>query len=143
MNRPRDRSRRGGALIEFALLFPVFFLLLAGVIDWGWMFYHRAMLDRATIVGCRAGSLINPGRFDSGIGKVESTAKHAMQDDLESSGLGCEDAYCDLTVATVGVPPGLSLECSANYEFTPLLGVAIDTSWMDAAMITRMEWQVW
>ena len=54
-HRKRGRQRtRGQALVEFALVFPVFFLLLAGLLDFGFMMYSRITLINATREGVRA-----------------------------------------------------------------------------------------
>lgn len=53
--RKRGRRRtRGQALVEFALVFPVFFLILAGMLDFGFMMYSRITLINATREGVRA-----------------------------------------------------------------------------------------
>jgi Flp pilus assembly protein TadG len=53
--RRRRRSRsRGQALVEFALVFPVFFLILAGLLDFGFLLYSRITLINATREGARA-----------------------------------------------------------------------------------------
>lgn len=48
----RPRSR-GQSLVEFALVIPVFFLLLAGVMDFGFMLYSRMTIINAAREGAR------------------------------------------------------------------------------------------
>ena len=52
-------DRRGGAIIEFAILGPVLFTMLLGAIDVGRMFYVRQSLEYATEQAARYYSL-NP-----------------------------------------------------------------------------------
>ncbi len=56
--RPRRAGRRAGAgqaLVEFALVFPVFVLLLAGMIDFGLGLYSYMSLISAAREGARLG----------------------------------------------------------------------------------------
>ena len=34
----------GQAMVEFALILPVFLLILCGIIDFGWLFYNQLSL---------------------------------------------------------------------------------------------------
>ena len=45
---------RGQAVVEFAIIFPVFFLILAGLLDFGFLLYSRITLINATREGARA-----------------------------------------------------------------------------------------
>ena len=54
----RGRSRgRGQSLVEFALVFPVFILILAGILDFGFMLYSRMTVINAAREGARAAVL--------------------------------------------------------------------------------------
>ncbi len=51
---PAARSRtRGQALVEFALVIPVFMLILCGVLDFGFMLYSRMTVINASREGAR------------------------------------------------------------------------------------------
>jgi Flp pilus assembly protein TadG len=52
-SRRRVHRRRGQALVEFALVAPIFFLLLLAVIEAGRFIYHYEMLNNATRAGVR------------------------------------------------------------------------------------------
>ena len=57
----RIRSHRGQSLVEFALLAPVFFLLLMGILDFGRVgFYYVASSDLSRI-GARNGAAFHNG----------------------------------------------------------------------------------
>jgi Flp pilus assembly protein TadG len=50
----RKRSRgRGQSLVEFALVFPVFILILSGMLDFGFMLYSRMTVINAAREGAR------------------------------------------------------------------------------------------
>ena len=62
MNEPlrpqRRRDRQAGqALVEFALVFPIFFLLLMGIIDLGRFVYTDATLSQAAREGARVAAV--------------------------------------------------------------------------------------
>lgn len=142
----RRTSRRGANMVEFALLMPVFWLLLAGMCDLGWLFYHQSMLDSATTAGCRAGSLRDPGWKETDLQAVYRRAEDVMIATLGlTPGTDCtdEDAQCRLTVQLFGDPPGRSMLCDVQREFTPLLGVAVGSTRLHSAIVVRMEWQRW
>ncbi|HVT77519.1 MAG TPA: TadE/TadG family type IV pilus assembly protein [Acidimicrobiales bacterium] len=57
MNRTRRaRGTRGAALVEAAIITPLFILLLFGVIEYGYGFLDRLTAKNASLVGARAGA---------------------------------------------------------------------------------------
>ena len=51
---PRHKKRtRGQALVEFALVIPVFLLVLCGILDFGFMLYSRMTVINASREGAR------------------------------------------------------------------------------------------
>jgi hypothetical protein len=61
MGRIRDcwRSSRGQNLVEFALIMPVVFVFIIGIIDFGMAMDHRIVLQHAAREGARAAA-VNP-----------------------------------------------------------------------------------
>jgi Flp pilus assembly protein TadG len=55
--RPSVRRARGQSLVEFALVFPIFLLLLFGLIDIGRFVYTANALNEAAREGARFGSV--------------------------------------------------------------------------------------
>lgn len=53
MNRAKTTRRRGQALVEFALVAPIFFLLLFAIIDFGRYVYYVQVLNNAAREGAR------------------------------------------------------------------------------------------
>lgn len=54
-----SRTRRGVAAVEFAVVAPLFFLLVAGIIEFGQAFRIQHMLSNACRRGCRAAVVQN------------------------------------------------------------------------------------
>jgi Flp pilus assembly protein TadG len=50
------RSEQGAVAVEFALLMPVFLLLLFGIIDFGHAYYMKQMVTNASREGARYGT---------------------------------------------------------------------------------------
>jgi hypothetical protein len=80
---PRDprRKHRGQALVEFAIVLPVFFLVVAGMFDLGFGIYSDLTLINAAREGARLG-VIDPGNKPA----IEDRVR-AMADNLDGSRL--------------------------------------------------------
>ena len=78
-NTPRTSDRhRGQALVEFAIVLPVFFLLVAGMFDFGLGIYSDLTLVNAAREGARLG-VIDPGNTSA----IEAHVR-AMADNLDA-----------------------------------------------------------
>lgn len=53
IRRPSSKRRRGQSLVEFALVLPIFLLLLFGLIDAGRLVYQHSVLSQAAREGAR------------------------------------------------------------------------------------------
>lgn len=133
------RTRRAASAMEFALILPVFWMLFAGTMDWGWLFYHEAILDTAANEGCREASIIDPGVADEDLAYVEAVAREATLARLSD----CDVGLCTVTISVAGAPPARTIECVVTREFEPLLGVALGPVTLGATIAMRMEWQRW
>lgn len=110
--RPRSDPRRGEsgqALYEFAIIVPVLFLLLMGMLEFGFVFLHHLTLEYATREGARAGAAmadgsVNDSRCNSGNGtigapQVDPLIIAAVQRVLTSTG-----SQLTLSDGTNGIP---------------------------------------
>lgn len=139
-----NRAKRSGAnAIEFALILPVFVLLLVGIMDFGWLFFISSTLDQATVVGCRAGSLVDPGLGETDVEDVRSIAELAMEADLMRSGGGACTTDCRFDVSLYGEAPGRSMFCEVERDFVPLIGMVVSPLTLSSTIAVRMEWQQW
>lgn len=70
------RRARGQGLVEFALLLPVFMVLLLGMLEFGFAFTHNLTLEYATREGARVGSaMVNGGgKLGCGVGESPNAA---------------------------------------------------------------------
>jgi Flp pilus assembly protein TadG len=103
-------DRRGGAAIEFAILAPVLFGILFGIVEMGRMFYVRQALEYATEQAARY-YMLNP-TTDSG--SVTTYLKGQMAGGM---GSGVTADYVDTTSCNGNA----SVTCTtitASYTFT-------------------------
>ncbi|MFV2063684.1 MAG: TadE/TadG family type IV pilus assembly protein [Chloroflexota bacterium] len=75
----QERHEHGQSLVEFALILPVFFLLVAGMFDFGLGIYSDLTLVNASREGARLG-VIDPGNTAA----IESRVR-AMANNLDGS----------------------------------------------------------
>jgi Flp pilus assembly protein TadG len=61
---PRASDRRGSAVVEFAVVAPVFFLFIFGMIEYGRMVMVQQILTNAAREGARVGILDNSTQSD-------------------------------------------------------------------------------
>lgn len=53
----RRAGRSGQSMVEFALTLPLLLLVLCGIVDFGWLFSNKLMLDYCAREGARYGSI--------------------------------------------------------------------------------------
>jgi Flp pilus assembly protein TadG len=75
----RSRRRRGAAMVEFALVAPVFFLVVLGMVEFGRMIMVQQVLTNATREGARRAVVE---------GATESEVKTLVTDYLKNSSVG-------------------------------------------------------
>ena len=88
LRRRRDRRHeRGQSLVEFAILVPLFTMLLLGLLEFGFAFDHHLTLEYGTREGARAGSaLANGSKLASGCADVDKYVVEAVERVLGSPG---------------------------------------------------------
>jgi hypothetical protein len=85
--RKRERSR-GQALVEFAIILPVFFLVVAGMFDFGLGIYSDLTLVNAAREGARLG-VIDPGNTSAIESRVREMAGNLDATKLDVT-IACE-----------------------------------------------------
>lgn len=61
----RKKSEIGQAMVEFALVLSFLLLILGGIIDFGWIFYHKVMINNAAREGARYAAINSVGADDA------------------------------------------------------------------------------
>ncbi len=118
----RRRVARGGAAIEFALLLPVFLLLVFAILEYGWVMLSQASLGHAARDGCRHGAVVSPWTGEGPDGSIDEA--HAVIDErLAQFGLSCDEFECEVTVSIDGDRPDQVLTCGIARGYSPLIGL--------------------
>ena len=128
------RSERAQALAEFAMILPVFFLLLFSLVDFGRAFYTWLVLTNSAREGARVGAV-----------QGDATAITTRVNDTSST-LNATD----LTIALTNVqgPRGSTVTVDLNYNFsyvTPIgaivamFGQSLSTPAISASSSMRLE----
>lgn len=60
LDRSRRRGERGAAMVEFAILLPLFLLIIAGIVDFGRAFFTQIALTNAAREGVRYAVINDP-----------------------------------------------------------------------------------
>lgn len=132
------RRRRGANAIEFALTFPMFIMITAGMIDAGWLVMQLSAYNAAAHLGCRDGSTKDPGVGNVNIATVRTYA--GTQALVRLSQYGGECHSCTVAVSSVYTEPGQSLKCVVTGNYTPLFGVIRATT-VRSVSVVRLEFQ--
>ena len=120
-SRPRaeDRSQRGLAVVELALLLPLLMLVLFGVIEYGWMFLKNQQIADAARTGARVA-------VTEGATNALVTAR--VEQALATSNLGSSGYVLILVPSDISTaPPGstVRVEILVPYANIALTGVPI------------------
>jgi Flp pilus assembly protein TadG len=109
------RTRRGTTALEFALVFPLAMLLLAGIVDWAWFMFQELTMVVATGRGSRiAGGL--PDESDP-----TGTAETSTRTWMSAYGLDGDAATVDASIDSASDPQVVTV--TASLDFTPLIGM--------------------
>jgi Flp pilus assembly protein TadG len=118
---------RGQSLVEFAIVLPVFFLVVAGVFDLGLGVYSDLTLVNAAREGARLG-VIDPGNTSA----IETRVR-AMAGNLDGSKLNVNVA-CERPSGSTFVPctnpkwlPGDATKVTVDYDYSVFFPVFFGT----------------
>ena len=146
------RDQNGGAAVEFALILPLFILLIFGIIEFGLLLYNEHILTNACREGARAGIVIrSPTRLSNP--EIRTVVKNYAEkylvtfgsDTLENTDIvlliinndsntfnpatdRCTSFGCDLKVAV-----------TYHYDFLVLSNLGFGQKTLNPVSIMRME----
>jgi Flp pilus assembly protein TadG len=109
----RLRGQKGASLVEFAIIAPLLFLIIFGIIEFGILIYDKAMLTNASREGARAGIVFNhPNRITNT--EIIEVVTDYCEDHLISFGSG---SSLTISISRTGSNSGDSLTVSLQYPF--------------------------
>ncbi len=129
---PRRRSRtRGQSLVEFALVIPLFLLILSGIMDFGFLLYSRMTVINAAREGARVATTMteDAGTIPSAVSSQVSAAAGGLTVNTTSCRVPKGSTSCS---GFGGTEAGDSVRVTVTYThhaFFPLLfGTSIPMS---------------
>jgi hypothetical protein len=103
----RFRDERGQGLVEFALILPIFVLLLGGIIQFGFALNFWLDLQRVANQGARQAAVNNwPPNCPQGSGANTCSNWPATCSANQTGATLQETVYCQLLLQSEAVPPG-------------------------------------
>jgi Flp pilus assembly protein TadG len=110
--------RSGVAAIEFALVAPVFFLLMFSLIEFGRMMMVQQSLTNAAREGCRTAALATTNNSSD----VESAVRNYLQSVI-SNAADVDEVHVTVPASLASVASGTDLTVTVDVEYS-------DVSWL-------------
>ncbi len=104
------RGRRGSVAVEFAFTAPVFLVMLAGVIEWGWFLERQVALVQATRDGALAGSVVED-RDDATAVAIARTSQT-----LTLGGFNVDEAEISATLSSLSTGDVVTVSVDLTYH---------------------------
>jgi Flp pilus assembly protein TadG len=120
----QKRPRRGQATVEFALILPVFLLLLAGVIEFGRVFWSYGVLLQAAQAGARQGAVLGAATSDTTIANAaqQTAANGGLTISTSNVTVSATCSYASSTsITAANRTRGNVLTVQLSYQYTPLI----------------------
>jgi hypothetical protein len=136
--RRAGRRGRGQSLVEFAVVLPVFLLILAGLLDFGLGLYSQMTIINAAREGARLG-VVEPGNVSGIHDRVLGMAAGLDASRLTIS-ITCLEPSGSTFVACSGTPwqSGESVKVKVDYDYRMIWPLAFGTQ-LDLSSTVQMR----
>lgn len=125
------KSQKGTAIVEFALILPLFLMLLFGLVDFGRLFHAYLTIDHAGREGARAASV----QSEDGI--VQSSIMNAV------TGLNTDNLTVQVSPeGEANRPSGSEVHVTLTYQVgfvTPFVSALADPIILSDTTVMRVE----
>lgn len=114
------RNRRGVEAIEFAMILPIFIVIIFAVFEFSWYMFQRGSVVDAARRGCRVAAQLDPS-IDAFQAEVEAQVNEV----LENSNLHCgaTGVTCGVVVAVDVDASPPRVQCVVTATYRPLTGL--------------------
>lgn len=129
------RNRRGANAIEFALIAPILFMIMAGVMEYGWFLFNQILLDSAAREGARVGARTEDDSATATL-EQEDAAKAAAIAFWDGLGIPGSPTFTPDTIDSVGED---LIVVDANMTYTGLIGFTPAPGQVKARVAVRSE----
>jgi Flp pilus assembly protein TadG len=132
------RSREGSNAVEFALVMPVFILLIFGMMEFSWAFFVRSGVINSLRSGTRDGSVVHPDDDPAAFAEAQIEANLLLYT------IDCDDlnTTCQVTCALSGSAPTEQLDCDIEVNYEPLMGglvIAPSDLYANTSMVLELQ----
>jgi len=127
IRRRREKGEKGQALVEFALLVPIFLVLMFAIVDFGMGFYSLITVTNSAREGARLGAV--QADTDDIIQRVKDTADLINEDDNMRVIVGCGPSSDPPPTGSCPSTQGDSVVVRVEYDYdliTPLASLIGD-----------------
>ena len=100
----RSVRKRGQAMVEFALVLPIFLIVLSGILDFGFMLYSRMTVINAAREGARAAVMV------ASTGNEDQVAQAAVTSAV--AGTGINTSSVQVTTKCIQANPNTIPPCT-------------------------------
>jgi Flp pilus assembly protein TadG len=130
MRRRIGRGEEGQALVEFALVAPILFLILFGIVQFGIAFKHSIALTDAVRAGARKAT----------VSRTLADPTAATKSAVLSAASDLDPAKVDVTVASSWTA-GANVTVTATYPYDiNILGIVVASGDLHSATTERVEY---
>lgn len=112
-------SEKGQALVEFTLALPLLLFILAGIAEFGILFYNKQVLTNASREGARAGIVRTDANGKPWTANIDQIVKAYCKDRLISFGASSDPAvsHSPADLSTLSYPNELTVTATFKYTF--------------------------
>ena len=126
-------DERGAAAVEFALVAPLFIMLVMGMLDYGYYFYLDLICSNAAREAARQGAVAGTTGDATGDAVAKGTAI------LSAAGLDIGPNQPSVSVAAAPSAADRAVTVTVSGDFTPLVGFVPVPDRLEAIATMRFE----
>lgn len=105
------KSKKGQAMVEFAMILPLFLMMLAGILNFGQIYYARTVTKIAAYEGARNAIVYSSADQATGIGEGKTRALENITNDLGTN----NERDASITLIDGAWGKGKKLKCTVTY----------------------------
>ena len=110
------KNNKGAVLVEFVIVVPLLLILIFGSIEFGILFFNKAMITNASREGARAGIRYN-GTTEVQPDEIEAVVRQYCENNLITFGTDSPPDALSVDVERDGTSAGDALTVTVDYNY--------------------------